>query len=186
MKIKITLVLDKIQKMLQLFKVMFGSGNRETSIDVNPKVNPYTDDPDQAWKKIQHKIKKESIISLPLDTPIHDKKIRLVCISDTHSQTDRMTHPVPAGDILIHAGDFTNTGTETCINKFSEFLGSLNDKFKYKVVIVGNHELSFDNNCKHWRKKKQESDPRDLLLNCIYLEDSFVELFGLKIYGAPW
>ena len=30
------------------------------------------------------------------------------------------------------------------INKFSEFLKSLDSKFKYKVVIAGNHELSFD------------------------------------------
>jgi len=25
-----------------------------------------------------------------------------------------------------------------------------------------------------------------LLTNCVYLEDSSVELFGLKIYGSPW
>lgn len=27
--------------------------------------------------------------------------------------------------------------------------------------------------------------PRNYL-NCIYLEDSYIELYGLKIYGAPW
>ena len=31
-----------------------------------------------------------------------------------------------------------------------------------------------------------DKDPRELLNECIYLEDSFVRLFGLKIYGAPW
>lgn len=30
------------------------------------------------------------------------------------------------------------------------------------------------------------TNPRQLLTNCIYLEDSVVTLFGLKIYGAPW
>ena len=29
-------------------------------------------------------------------------------------------------------------------------------------------------------------EPRDYLKDCIYLEDSFVNLYGLKIYGAPW
>ena len=28
-------------------------------------------------------------------------------------------------------------------------------------------------------------DPRDLVTNCIYLEESMVELFGIKIYGSP-
>lgn len=31
-----------------------------------------------------------------------------------------------------------------------------------------------------------EQDPRDYLKNCIYLEDSMIELFGIKIYGSPW
>jgi hypothetical protein len=28
--------------------------------------------------------------------------------------------------------------------------------------------------------------PKSLLTNCIYLQDSSVELFGLRIYGSPW
>jgi len=35
--------------------------------------------------------------------------VRLVLISDTHSRHEDM-HPLPEGDVLIHAGDFTNTG----------------------------------------------------------------------------
>lgn len=27
---------------------------------------------------------------------------------------------------------------------------------------------------------------KDYLTNCIYLEDSEIILFGLKIYGSPW
>ena len=109
-----------------------------------------------------------------------------MCISDTHSKADKMKTDVPPGDILLHAGDFTNMGSTEDITKFSNFLESLNDKFKYKVVIVGNHELSFDQNCINRLKPKDGEDPRDHLKHCIYLEDSYVELFGLKIYGSPW
>ena len=73
------------------------------------------------------------------------------------------------------------------MSKFSEFLGTLNSKFRYKVVINGNHELSFDDNCTNFRKPREiGQNPRELLKNCIYLEDSSVELFGIKIYGSPW
>ncbi len=34
--------------------------------------------------------------------------IRVVCISDTHNQHQKLT--IPDGDILIHGGDFTNFG----------------------------------------------------------------------------
>ena len=69
--------------------------------------------------------------------------VRFVCISDTHSKHDEMTHPIPNGDILIHAGDFTNYGGIEEVEKFSSFLKTLDDKFKYKVVIAGNHGVSF-------------------------------------------
>lgn len=57
-----------------------------------------------------------------------------------------MNHPIPSGDVLIHAGDFTNYGGIDEVEKFSDFLKKLDDKFKYKVVIAGNHELSFETN----------------------------------------
>jgi 3',5'-cyclic AMP phosphodiesterase CpdA len=107
-----------------------------------------------------------------------------------------MTHEIPSGDVLIHAGDFTNIGTFEEVKEFSDFMKSLNEKFKYKCVIAGNHELTFDPQaCNRFmasnriRKDKgfhTNQDPRELLTDCIYLEDTMVELFGLKIYGAPW
>ena len=27
---------------------------------------------------------------------------------------------------------------------------------------------------------------KDLLTNCVYLEDSGIELYGYKFYGSPW
>ena len=109
-----------------------------------------------------------------------------MCISDTHSKIDKMLNKIPAGDILIHAGDFTNIGSEAEVSNFSDYLITLDNSFKYKVVIAGNHDLSFDNNVENWRKKKTNKDPREILKNCIYLEDSYINLLGFKIYGAPW
>ena len=64
-----------------------------------------------------------------------------MCISDTHSQIGRMKHPIPPGDVLIHAGDFSVRGKLDEVQKFNNFLGSLNH-FKHKVVIAGEKFLS--------------------------------------------
>ena len=29
-------------------------------------------------------------------------------------------------------------------------------------------------------------DMKKLLTNCVYLEDSWINLYGYKIYGSPW
>lgn len=55
-----------------------------------------------------------------------------------------MRFNIPSGDVLIHAGDFTNFGGNDEIDNFSKFLETLNHKFRYKIVIAGNHEFSFD------------------------------------------
>ena len=150
------------------------------------KVNPNTDNPDYAWDLIKLKqVNKTSVEPISLETPIFENKVRFVCISDTHSRTEKLQYEIPEGDILIHAGDFTQVGSSGCVQKFSNFLETLNDRFVYKIVIAGNHELSFDSHCSH-RKKCDNDNTRALLRNCIYLEDSYVKLFGLKIYGSPW
>ena len=45
----------------------------------------------------------------------------VVCGADTHSRLPR-DFEVPAGDVLIHAGDFTNTGLPREIEGFRGFL----------------------------------------------------------------
>lgn len=55
-----------------------------------------------------------------------------------------MKYKIPAGDVLIHAGDFTNYGRFVEVEKFANFLKTLDDKFRYKCVIAGNHELTFE------------------------------------------
>ena len=59
---------------------------------------------------------------------------------------------IPEGDILIHAGDFTRCGNLQEVREFNTWLGTL--PHKHKIVIAGNHELSFD---QEFRNKMQKS-----------------------------
>ena len=71
-------------------------------------------------------------------------QIRLVCISDTHSAVENVELPfeIPDGDILIHAGDFTNYGEVDKVKEFNAWLGTL--PHTYKIVVAGNRDISFD------------------------------------------
>ena len=68
--------------------------------------------------------------------------MKIVLISDTHGLHSKMTHPMPEGEVLIHAGDFTNVGSLVDVARFDQWLGSLD--YKHKIVIAGNHERGWD------------------------------------------
>ena len=73
---------------------------------------------------------------------IGPKKLRIVCISDTHGMHRMLL--VPPGDVLIHAGDITMRGEEDKIKDFDAWLGEL--PHKHKIVICGNHDFCFEKN----------------------------------------
>eukprot|EP00742_Colponemidia_sp_Colp-10_P005689 GILJ01006080.1.p1 GENE.GILJ01006080.1~~GILJ01006080.1.p1 ORF type:complete len:239 (-),score=14.09 GILJ01006080.1:181-897(-) len=116
--------------------------------------------------------------------------VRVVCLSDTHDHHDDLLSRVPMGDILIHAGDFSNFGDIEEVKRFNEFLRRL--PHRHKVVVAGNHEISFDANVydslwQRFHKVKYDCQVvKSTLTECIYLEDELVELEGLRIYGSPW
>ena len=58
--------------------------------------------------------------------------VRLVLISDTHNKHRQLE--LPEGDVLIHAGDFTNRGTREEIQEFDAWLGEL--QFQHKVAMA--------------------------------------------------
>ncbi|KAM8883308.1 metallophosphoesterase domain-containing protein 1 [Synchiropus splendidus] len=133
---------------------------------------------------------------MPHDTPKPPGYTRFVCISDTHSRTDAIQ--MPYGDVFIHAGDFTELGLPSEVKKFNDWLGTL--PYDIKIVIAGNHELTFDQEFMadlikqdfyyfpSASKLKPESyeNVQSLLTNCIYLQDSEVTVRGFRIYGSPW
>jgi len=65
--------------------------------------------------------------------------MRIVALSDTHGGHDHIT--VPDGDVLIHAGDFTNMGRAAEVAAFDLWLSR--QPHKHKLVVPGNHDLSF-------------------------------------------
>ena len=71
---------------------------------------------------------------------------------------------MPDGDLLIHAGDFTNYGKKEHIIDFNSWLGEL--PHKHKVVVNGNHE-----NNAMWK-----SETRNLLSNATFLNQESYSL----------
>jgi Icc-related predicted phosphoesterase len=99
---------------------------------------------------------------------------RIVCLSDTHNCNEQIA--VPDGDILIHAGDATIRGTIDEIVLFNEWFFNL--PHRHKIFVAGNHD---------WLFETSNRFARTLLDSSIhYLQDSFVEIENLKIYGSPW
>ncbi|KAG9352107.1 hypothetical protein JZ751_020520 [Albula glossodonta] len=132
---------------------------------------------------------------IPYDTPKPAGHTRFVCVSDTHSRTDGIQ--MPYGDVLLHMGDFTELGLPSEVKKFNDWLGGL--PYEFKVVIAGNHELTFDKDFMaelvkqdYYRfpsvsklKPEDFDNVQSLLTNCIYLQDSDVTVKGFRIYGTP-
>jgi predicted phosphohydrolase len=64
--------------------------------------------------------------------------MRLVFVSDTH--THRNIN-LPEGDVLVHAGDATSTGTLPQVSQFLEWFSS--QPHRHKIFIAGNHDWLF-------------------------------------------
>ena len=101
---------------------------------------------------------------------------RIVAFSDTHNKHNEVL--IPECDILIFAGDFSGTGRPYEVKSFLDWFSI--QPAKHLVYIAGNHDLSFQRNPQY----KAEVLAQYPKLH--YLEDSSVELEGLKIYGSPF
>ena len=101
--------------------------------------------------------------------------MKLCIISDTHNKHMRLPK-LPDADVIIHCGDFTSVGHSHEIVNFMKWYSSLN-QFKYKIIIAGNHDWLFEKS----RLIALEKVPE----NVTYLEDSGVEIEGIKFYGTP-
>jgi predicted phosphodiesterase len=107
------------------------------------------------------------------------KKI-ITFISDTHTKHEMVGKDLPGGDILIHAGDFMNSGyfwNEAY--PFLEWYDGLN-QYDNKVLIAGNHDRLFEDKMKEIPKMMEDYP------NIKYLLDQKTFVDGIKIYGSPW
>jgi predicted MPP superfamily phosphohydrolase len=67
--------------------------------------------------------------------------VSIVCISDTHNSQPNL----PPGDILIHAGDLTQSGS---LEELEAAIAWLNSQpHLHKIVVGGNHDILLDRNC---------------------------------------
>ncbi|HQU86420.1 MAG TPA: metallophosphatase domain-containing protein [Pyrinomonadaceae bacterium] len=101
--------------------------------------------------------------------------MKIVCLSDTHNCNEKIA--VPDGDILIHSGDAAIQGTRHEIEEFLQWFSAL--PHRHKIFVAGNHD---------WFYEIENEKARELTakFGIIYLQDSFIEIEGLKIYGSPW
>jgi 3',5'-cyclic AMP phosphodiesterase CpdA len=126
------------------------------------------------------------------------KKIRIVCISDTHNHAPGEGYTLPAGDILIHAGDLTNQGSYQELKKATDWISRAD--FAVKVVVAGNHDLSLDPaySMKHesgWEVMPDEVEACRSLMHSdrfVYFQHSSAVIrvpgkdVSLKIFGSPY
>ncbi|XP_022232746.2 UPF0046 protein C25E10.12 [Drosophila obscura] len=110
-------------------------------------VHPLSSDPTAAWKDISKTQRVIKVTMKPPTNAVAANKARVVCMSDTHSLTPYIKFDVPDGDIFIHAGDFTKCGQLEEVVEFNTWIGTL--PHRHKIVIAGNHELSFDRTFTH-------------------------------------
>ena len=106
--------------------------------------------------------------------------MKITFISDTHTKHEEISKDLPGGDLIIHAGDFMNSGYDPIdVSRFVNWYSSLlTMNYKHRVFIAGNHDRLF------------EDDPelaKNLMDayggNCIYLQDQSHVIDGVKIYG---
>ncbi len=107
------------------------------------------------------------------------------CISDLHGFYPELD----GGDLLLIAGDYTNSDK---IKDWDEFFRWLKvQKYRKKILVAGNHDNLMH---KSFPKTKEEFDTcselqyifQDSKEDYEYLCDSGTEFEGLKIWGSPW
>lgn len=119
-------------------------------------VHPLSQDPTAAWREISKTERVIKVTMKPPTTTVAPNKARVVCMSDTHSLTPYIKFDIPDGDIFIHAGDFTKCGQLEEVEEFNTWIGAL--PHRHKIVIAGNHELSFDRTFTHpFQKSKSHA-----------------------------
>jgi Icc-related predicted phosphoesterase len=104
--------------------------------------------------------------------------MRVCVISDTHLGHSALD--IPKCDLLIHCGDFSNSGTQRDISLFNHWIKTLKvgGQIKTAILIPGNHDLGFEKDFETSRKNLSEVDH--------VLTNHGIELNGLKIWGCSY
>ena len=102
---------------------------------------------------------------------------KIICISDTHGAHNKLE--IPECDVLIHAGDWTTSGTMKQVKEFAEWFRSL-DQASEKICIPGNHDIVAESYTDFVRDEFPSKDGIHLLI------DEHVTVEGIKYWGSPY
>jgi len=104
--------------------------------------------------------------------------MKIVTISDIHGKHHALEKEgkLFPGDMIICAGDVSRTGSNADTREFIEWFANLD--YKYKILIAGNHDWDLEKNPKEHKELCEN-------LEIHYLDDSGIEIEGIKIWGSP-
>ena len=100
--------------------------------------------------------------------------MKLTFISDTHGYEPKLV----GGDILFHTGDLTQNGYKSEVIKQLNYLHEQLDKYKYVVLIPGNHDFWAERHPKEFKEACLSAGLMPLIQ-----EETIIN--GLKIWGSP-
>ena len=122
--------------------------------------------------------------------------VRILHLSDTHGmhRSIERRFPLPPADVLIHTGDFSESGKKSEIQDFNAWCASLKSRYPHIIVIYGNHEFHgflYDKACAETRTAAEWHRPagrlqKSLLPAVTVLEHESVTVRGLTIFGSAW
>ncbi|KAJ5719723.1 hypothetical protein N7493_007301 [Penicillium malachiteum] len=111
--------------------------------------------------------------------------VSVVCISNTHN----IEVEIPDGDILIHSGDLTQSGSFQELQKVTTWINA--QPHHTKIVIAGNHDMLldsiWDDSSGRAASERKELDWGDI----IYLQNEEFSIScpnsrRLNVYGSPY
>ena len=117
--------------------------------------------------------------------------MKVTLISDTHTKHKQLNGDLPGGDLLIHAGDFMNSGYDkTDATEFFDWFDKI-DNYDDKIFIAGNHDRIMQNE-PEWAQGILTG-----YKTIEYLQDEQLTLYfdgpngdfpedNVRIYGSPW
>lgn len=100
--------------------------------------------------------------------------MKIICIADTHNKHQQIL--IPHGDIIIHAGDFSEAGTREETLDFLDWFAAL--PHQYKILVPGNHDFFMEKNLENLN----EIIPPGI--QCLINES--IEINGIKFWGSPY
>ena len=99
--------------------------------------------------------------------------MKILHLSDTHG-LHRKIKDLPNAEVIVHSGDISNNGTEEEVLDFLNWYIEL--PYPHKIFVTGNHDLCL------WEAEGIE----DLPNNIYFLQDSGVEIDGIRFYGIAY